>query len=111
MCSEMAFEDAKKPDRKYVLRDEQGIFIAHRDFFDTIETREQALSMALMCIAAIHDTLQEDAIEGDDTYVGNMKLTTGLDHSLEELDRRFPHLMREVSSLEIRNRGVRVFKC
>jgi hypothetical protein len=108
----MALKDSKKKNgRKYVLRDKDGIFVAYREFFDTIETREQALSMGVMCFATIHDTLQEDAVEGDDTYVGNMKLTTGLERSLEELERRFPLLLDEIHSLDIRNHGKRIYKC
>ena len=97
--------------KKFFVKDGNGIFVVKESYFDSLGSRAIALGIGLQCLSAIHHILEEDAVEGDDTYIGNMKVTTGLDRSLEELGRRFPNLLDEIHSTKRRSRGQRVYIC
>jgi hypothetical protein len=101
----------RKLPKKYFIVDDGHVCSVTSEFFDNLGSRMVALTVGLQCLSAIYHTLSEDAVEGDDAYVGNMKVTTGLERSLTELDRRFPRLLREIHDMNRRDSGQRVYVC
>lgn len=97
--------------RKYFVKEDDGIFIVERDFFKTIESREEALMIGSRTYFELLKRLTEDALEGNTSYIGNMKVVTGLDRTLEALGKRFPCLLDELRAVERRHEGVVVRKC
>jgi hypothetical protein len=87
-----------KTKKKFLIKDEGNIFTVPVDYFDDIETRDEALLLALLAIDELHTTLKDEALEDDVIFVGNMKVTTGLQRSLEELNKRWPKLLDQVYS-------------
>lgn len=93
----------KRP-RKYFVKEEDGIFTVHAEFFDAIESREEALAIALRCMGEMHATLSEEG-DGVPFFIGNMKVTTGLQRTLDELEERWPFLLTEMRAVPRRING------
>jgi hypothetical protein len=89
---------ARKIKKKFFIKDIDGIYTVTEDFFSDIESRDEALILALRAIDEIHTTLKEEVVDGDSIIIGNMKVTTGLQRSLEELDKRWPSLLEQMYS-------------
>lgn len=80
------------------------------EFFDDISLRMDALSLGAAAYRELYKTLKEEAeIDGDSIYVGPMKVVTGLERTLNELDFRFPFLREEIRSLIKTNK--RIINC
>lgn len=101
----------KKQARKYFVKKDDGIFVVNDSFFDQINSRAVALSLAIRTWYQLQDQLRADAVDGENTFIGNMKITTGLERSLAELDKRHPYLLLEVRSVERRYQGRRIYNC
>jgi hypothetical protein len=84
--------------KKFFVKEEEGIYSVTKEFFDDIENRDEALILALRAVDELHSTLKEEALDGDCMFIGNMKVTTGLQRSLEELDKRWPSLLEQMYS-------------
>jgi hypothetical protein len=89
---------ARKTKKKFFIKDIDGIYTVTEEYFSDIESRDEALVLALRAIDEIHSTLKEEAVDGDSMVIGNMKVTTGLQRSLEELDKRWPSLLEQMYS-------------
>lgn len=102
----------KKPAKKYFFKPElkESVYVVKDDFFNEI-TADEALYFGISSFLELKDTLMEDAVCGDDAYIGNMKVVNGLERFLVRLDEKFPGLLVQLKSLDLRNNGVRVFKC
>lgn len=85
--------------KKFFIKEEEGIYSVTKEFFDDIENRDEALMLALRAVDELHSTLKEEALDGDSMFIGNMKVTTGLQRSLEELDKRWPSLLEQMYSM------------
>jgi hypothetical protein len=108
----MQASSKSKLGKKFFLRDEAGIFAVHRSFFDNeVKTRSDALVIALRVLSEIHYTLQEEARLGGPLYIGNMKVITGLQRSLSELDLRWPFLLVEMRAIPRRIGGYVLQTC
>jgi hypothetical protein len=94
-----------KHKKKFFVKEEDGIYAVHDEFFNDIESRDEALVLAMLALEEIHTTLREEALEGDTMLIGNMKVTTGLQRSLEELNKRWPSLLEEMYSMPRRIDG------
>lgn len=105
-------KQSKSPKKKYLVKEEDGIYTVFDEFFDDIENREEALVIALRTLGEIHITLQNEA-DGDKRpfYCGNMKVTTGLQRCLDELERRWPYLMVEMRSVPRKINGLTINIC
>lgn len=90
--------------KKYFVKEDDGVYVVFDEFFNDIESRSEALVIALRTVGEIHATLQEEA-DGSCLYIGNMKVTTGLQRCLDELDRRWPFLLVEMRSMPRRVNG------
>ncbi len=101
----------KKQAKKYFVKRNDGIFVVNDAFFDQIDSRSMALAIAVLTWDQLRDQLYDDAVSGENTFIGNMKITTGLERALAELDRRFPYLLHQIGNIERRHQGRRVYSC
>lgn len=85
--------------------------IAEHSFFESVDSWDKALSLGVSCYSQIQRILVEDSLDGEDSYIGNMKVTTGLQRSLEELNERFPSLIEHIHSVELLIDGNRIIRC
>lgn len=83
---------------KFFVKEEDGVYTVYNEFFDDIKSRSEALVIAMRTLGEINDVLVREATGGY-LYIGNMKVTTGLQRCLDELERRWPFLMIEVRSV------------
>jgi hypothetical protein len=88
----------RKQKKKFFIKEEEALYTVTDEFFDDIQSRAEALMLAIRAIDELHLTLKEEALEGDDVFIGNMKVTTGLQRSLEELDKRWPNILDQIYS-------------
>jgi len=84
--------------KKFFIKEQEGVYTVTGEFFNDIETRDEALLLAIRLIDEIHMTLKEEVMDDDSILIGNMKVTTGLQRSLEELERRWPNLLNQLYS-------------
>ena len=96
--------------KKYFIRDSDSILIKGTEFFETLNWFK-AYAISVLCIQQINDTLRDDAINDEDSYVGNMKVTTGLLRSLEEIYFRFPEIKEKIDKEHHKFSGRNVNKC
>jgi hypothetical protein len=101
--------DSKR--RKFFVKEEDGVFVVKSVYFDSIDSRIEAIVIGIRTLAELERQLVEDAVEGQNAFIGNMKVTTGLERSLAELDFRFPRLLREIRGTERRFAGRRMYRC
>lgn len=97
--------------KKYIVMSKDGLSMAGPEYFDSLDSWTKALSVGVSCYAEIQRVLIEDGIDGDDSYVGNMKVTTGLQRSLDEINDRYPSLIDHIHSTSLLVNGTRVFRC
>lgn len=84
--------------KKYLIKDTIGIYEGDDSFFDEITSRNHALTIGVLCYHEVYNTLINDAKNDEDSFIGNMKVTTGLNRTLEELNKRYPFLLDEIKS-------------
>jgi hypothetical protein len=84
--------------KKFFIKEEEAVYSVTEEFFSDIENRDEALLLAMRALDEIHTTLIEEVVDGDSVMIGNMKVTTGLQRSLEELDKRWPSLLDQMYS-------------
>jgi len=101
----------KKRSKKFFVKEEEGIYSVTDGFFDDIESREEALVVIMRCQSEIYDTLQDEAINGGPVLIGNMKVVTGLQRSIDELNVRWPYLLTELLSVTRRINGHIISTC
>jgi len=91
--------------KKYFVKEDDGIFSVTDEFFDDIESRQEALAIAIRTLGEIQSTLKEESFDEGSLFIGNMKVTTGLQRTLDELDRRWPFLITEMRIIPRRING------
>lgn len=101
-----------KKQKKYFIKPdkETEVCVVKEDFFSNI-TKIEALCYGLFTFLEIKKTLKEDAVLGDDAYIGNMKVTTGLERFLVKIDEIFPDILKEIRNLNPNVDGQKIFKC
>ena len=87
------------------------MFVVKSVYFDSIDTRVEAMVIGIRTLGELERQLTEDAVEGQNAFIGNMKVTTGLERSLAELDLKFPRLLQEIRGTERRHEGRRMYRC
>jgi hypothetical protein len=99
--------NSKSKSRKklFFVKEEEGIFIVHDEFFNDIESRDEALVIAMRTLGEIYSTMKREAEIKDSLFIGNMKVTTGLQRGLDELDKRWPCLLMQLRSMPRRING------
>jgi hypothetical protein len=102
---------SSKRSRKFFVKEDAGVFVVKSSYFDNIESRVKAMVIGILTLAELERQLMEDAIEGQNAFIGSMKVTTGLERSLAELDLRFPRLLKEIRGTERRHAGRRMYRC
>lgn len=101
-----------KRNKKYFIKfdKESEVCVIKDDFFSDL-TKTEALCYGLFSFLEIKKTLIEDAVYREDAYIGNMKVTTGLERFLVKIDEIFPDIIKEIKSLESKVDGQVIFKC
>lgn len=105
---------AKQPralKKKFFVKEEDGIYTVYDEFFEDIESRSEALVIALRTLGEIHTTLADEAINGGPLYIGSMRVTNGLQRCLDELERRWPFLLLEMKTVSRRIDGHLLYVC
>jgi hypothetical protein len=98
-------KQSKSSKKKFFIKEDDGIYVVHDIFFDDIESREEALVIAMRTYGEIHITLQQEVEAGEPLFIGNMKVTTGLQRCLDELEKRWPFLLKELYAVPRRING------
>lgn len=101
----------KKKYKSYFIITEKGLSKIDPNYFDSVRSWPHALAIGVSCYVELQKILIEDAINNDTSYVGNMKVTTGLERSLYELNERYPTLLKEIYSTPLFVNGTRICKC
>ncbi|MFA5757964.1 MAG: hypothetical protein WC942_01105 [Clostridia bacterium] len=97
-----------KSKTKYLVKEEDGIYTIFDDFFDDIQARDEALVIAMRTLSELHIVLKKEAISGKSLFIGNMKITTGFQRCLDELNRRWPFLHVEMYSTQRKVDGISI---
>lgn len=106
----MATQSKSPRRKKYFVKEEDGIYTVHDEFFEDIESRDEALVIALRTLGEVHTTLQEEG-DGSPLFIGNMKVVTGLQRTLDELEKRWPFLINELYGTARRINGHTISNC
>ena len=97
--------------RRYFVKDEDGVFVVKEPFFADIENRDEALFLALMSWFELQEQLTDDAMAGAAAFIGNMKVTTGLERTLARIEEKYPGTLANLRSIERRRNGHRIYTC
>ncbi len=100
-----------KSSKKYFVKEDDGVYVVQDQFFDDIESRDEALVIAMRTYGEIHITLQQEVEAGESLFIGNMKVVTGLQRCLDELERRWPFLLTELRAVPRRINGHLLCSC
>lgn len=100
----------KRSQKKYLIKEDNEVYLVSDKYFSDIASRNEAINIGMQIYLEIQRTLKEDALSKDVSYVGNTKVTTALNRSLDALEERYPLILREILSIEKRLDGLRVFK-
>ena len=101
----------KKSNKKYFIKEEDNIYVVYEEFFDEIRNRESALAYYIRTYGEIHSVLKSECKNKEILYIGNMKIITGLQRTLEELEKRWPFLSIEFRAVPRRINGCLLFTC
>ena len=98
-------QHSKSRKKKFFVKEEDGIFTVHKEFFDDIESRDEAMGIALRTLGEVHAVLEEEGRSKVSIKIGNMKAVTGLQRCLDELDKRYPFLSTELRAVQRKING------
>lgn len=107
----MAKQSKSPRKKKYFVKEDDGIYTVHDEFFEDIESRDEALVIAMRTYGEILVTLQQEIEAGGPLFIGNMKVITGLQRCLDELERRWPFLITELRATSRRINGHVLCQC
>lgn len=86
-----------------VLNGGDHTLLVDQKFFDDIATRQEALCVALNTYDMLNEIIIQECVENEEKFVNNnMKFSKCLQRCLDELDRRYPFLIHEMTSMSIK---------
>lgn len=100
----------KRVQKKFLTKEDNNVYLVSDQYFAEITSRVEAFNIGLQIYLEIQRVLQEEACEQNILYIGNAKVTTRLNNSLNILEKRFPLIMKEIILVDKRIDGIRVFK-
>lgn len=103
-------EPKSKRQKKYLIREDDEMFLVPQEYFEHIKSRAEAANLGVQIYLEIHRALREEALSQEISYVGRTKVITALKSSLKELENRFPLISDEIRAIDRKIDGVRVFK-
>lgn len=104
-------KQSKSHKKKYFVKEDDGVYAVYDEFFEDIESRDEALVIAIRTYGEILITLEQEFEAGEPLFIGNMKVCTGLQRCLDELERRWPFLITELRATPRRINGHIVCPC
>lgn len=104
-------KQSKSSKKKFFVKEDDGVYVVQDQFFEDIESRDEALIIAMRTYGEIHITLQQEVEAGESLYIGSMKVVTGLQRCLDELERRWPFLLTELHAVPRRINGRSLSTC
>jgi hypothetical protein len=106
----MARQSKSPKGKKCFVKEDDGIFVVYNEFFEDIESRSEALVIAMRTLGEIYTTLEQEVQMGP-LFIGNMRVITGLQRCLDELDQRWPFLITELHATPRRINGQIIITC
>jgi hypothetical protein len=98
-----------KSPKTFIVKDNEMVYETKIEFFDEIKDRQEAVAFGVEQYIEIQRVLMTDT--ENDLYIGPMKVTTGLQRTIDELNHRFPHLIEEILSTARYVDGLRIGQC
>lgn len=92
------------------IRNHNGICIVTKNYLKKLSF-EQAVNLGLNTLTEIRQVLMGDALTNGETYIENIKVTTGLNNTLYQLERNFPKIMKHIESVQPESNNDKIFKC
>lgn len=93
--------------KKYFIAsiEDDDFFVVTKDFFHQFDEQELPDSVALdvyySCLVKLQEYLVNEQKNGSE-YIGNMKVSTGLVRSIEELEKKFPFIRHQLTGVSRR---------
>lgn len=84
--------------RLILIKDDTGVFKITTEFFESIQTRNEALIIAMRVYDEINNTLLREHLEEGVVKVSNQRVTDALLLCLTHLEKKYPCLMIEMLS-------------
>jgi hypothetical protein len=101
-----------KQKKQFFVKDSDGLAIVDHQYFDELRTRSEALAIAIITYnEMISNLIKESLVNQGPFFVGRMKVQTGLQRSLDELNDRYPFLLDEMHGICRRFEGQRLYSC
>jgi hypothetical protein len=91
---------------KYFTILENKICNVDKKFFSTIKTRLEALIMCKEILIKINELLIQESINKKQIYFDRIRIVKGLQRSLDELDKCWPFIKLEFSSVPRKFNGL-----
>lgn len=92
------------------IRNHSGICIVTKNYLKKLSF-EQAVNIGLSTLTEIRQTLMGDALTNGETYIENVKVISGLNNTLHQLERNFPSILKHIHKVEPEFSDVKTFKC
>lgn len=83
----------KKNKTKFIVRLNGVVKVVDIDYFATIKNYAEAVCIAMSCYDEFHIRMKLDAIEKCDSFIGRVKISKGLQRTIDELESRFPGVL------------------
>ncbi|HJZ22906.1 MAG TPA: hypothetical protein VJ201_00455 [Candidatus Babeliales bacterium] len=103
-------ETQTKKHRKFFVFENNNVIVVGRKYFDDLKSREEALGIAVQVHLELQRQLQQDAGFGYNSRWGTIRLADGLNRSLQELEVRYPFILKAIHCMNLKNNGLRVAK-
>lgn len=100
----------KSRKRCVIVDDANTYFVVGQEFFQTM-SRSEALGFGTLVWLELHQQLTADALAGEESFIGNMKVITGLRNSLDAIESHHPMTTTQIKSLDLSKSGLTIFRC
>lgn len=81
--------------KKYFVVEDEFIYIVYDNYFEKL-SEKYAFMLCLEIIKEINNVIKREQYMGMPTYIGNMKIITGLLRSAETIEKMYPKMISNV---------------
>jgi hypothetical protein len=92
------------------ISDENGFYSVSPEFLRSL-SYEQALALGRSTLTEIRVMMVDDVISNTESSIENIKVTTGLNNTLDHLELIYPNILQRIRSIEQENGSTKVFLC